>query len=99
MAKQPAPKPTPARDHTIRTLVIAAILGAIVGWFAATSPSSPIAPSETRRPLLRFVARVAKLGLWVMWAAEPAPAQEPYRIVHARIGNDGHPVLNHSEGW
>ena len=87
----------PDRQRDIRILVIAGILGVALGWFAATSPSSPIRPAPDR-PVLRFLAKVAKVGLWVMWAAEPPPRQQQY-IVHARVDEDGHRVLNHGQGW
>lgn len=86
------------RQRDIRLLVIAGILGCALGWFAATSPASPIRPAPDR-PVLRFLARVAKLGLWVMWAAEPPPQETKTYIVHARVDEDGHPVINHARGW
>lgn len=85
------------QERDFRPLVIAAILGAALGWFAATSPNSPIRPAPDR-PVLRLIARLAKLGLWVMAFAEPAPEQKFY-VVHARVDEDGHKVLHHGEGW
>lgn len=86
------------RQRDMRLLVMAGIVGIALGWFAGTSPSSPIRPNpKPDRPVLRFIAKVAKVALWALVAAEPPPPQ--HAVVHARIGHDGHQVLNHSEGW
>jgi hypothetical protein len=93
----PAIKPDRQRD--IRLLVIAGILGCALGWFAATSPASPIKPAPDR-PVLRFLAKLAKTGLWVMMFAEQPPKEETQTyIVHARVDEDGHPIINHARGW
>lgn len=83
-----------------RNLVIAGIVCLAIGWWLASSPSSPVRPDpEPRRPVLRFIARVAKSFLWVMMVAERPPQQPQAHIVHARVDADGHQVLNHGEGW
>lgn len=87
---------TPTRQRDIQILVIAGILGIALGWFAATSPLSPVKPAP-ERPVLRFLSRVAKLGLWALMVAEPPPAQ--HHLVHARVDEHGNKVLNHAEGW
>lgn len=87
--------PSPERD--LRPLVIAGILGLALGWFAATSPISPVKPAP-ERPVLKFLARVAKLGLWVVAFADPPPA-DVHRVVHARVDEHGNKVLHHGEGW
>ena len=89
---------TPDRQRDIRLLVIAGILGCALGWFAATSPASPIRPAPDR-PVLRFLAKLARTGLWVMMFAEPPPQETKTYIVHARVDEDGHPVINHARGW
>lgn len=86
----------PSRQRDIQILVIAGILGIALGWFAATSPLSPVKPAP-ERPVLRFLAKVAKLGLWALMVAEPPPAQ--HNLVHARVDEHGHKVLHHGEGW
>jgi|GEM_PF-886272 len=86
---------TPQRD--LRPLVIAGILGLALGWFAATSPISPVKPAP-ERPVLRFLAKVAKIGLWVVAFADPPPTQA-HHVVHARVDEHGNKVLHHGEGW
>ena len=85
----------PAAD--LRPFVIAGILGVALGWFAATSPVSPVKPAP-ERPVLRFLARMAKLGLWVVAFADPPPA-DVHHVVHARVDEHGQKVLHHGEGW
>lgn len=89
----------PAKDtypQDMKLLVLSGIAGIALGWFAATSDYSPIKP-EPDRPILRLLARVAKIGLWALMFAEQPPQQQ--QLVHARIDEHGHRVLNHSEGW
>lgn len=93
------PAPTHDRQRDVRIMVIAGILGCALGWFAATSPASPIKPAPDR-PVLRFLAKVARTGLWVMMFAEQRPKEESrHYIVHARVDEDGNKVLNHGQGW
>jgi hypothetical protein len=81
-----------------RNIVIAGLVCLAIGWWLASSPASPIRPeAEPRRPVLRFIAKVAKGFLWVMMVAERPPQEA--NIVHARIDADGHQVLNHGQGW
>jgi|LakMenEpi03Aug12_release.lakeMendotaPanAssembly.Ray.scaffolds.fasta_scaffold164825_2 hypothetical protein len=88
---------TVLRKTDVRLLVIAGILGVAVGWWAATSPASPVKPAP-ERPVLRFLAKLAKTGLWVMMFAEQPPAEQHY-VVHARVDENGHRVLDHGKGW
>lgn len=97
MSDAPAPV-VRDRQRDIRIMVIAGILGCALGWFAATSPVSPIKPAP-ERPVLRFLAKLAKTGLWVMMFAEPPPKEQQHYIVHARVDEDGNKVLNHGQGW
>jgi hypothetical protein len=84
-------------NRDMRIVSIAVLVAVAVTWAAATSDYSPLKPQQDR-PVLRFLARVAKLGLWVMAVADPPPAQQHY-VVHARVDSDGHRVLNHGQGW
>lgn len=82
-----------------RYAIMAGVVCLAFGWWLATSPVSPIAPKPPERPVLRFIARIAKGFLWVMLAAERPPQDQQARLVHARVDADGHQVLNHGEGW
>lgn len=85
-----------------RTLAAVAVALAVGYWLAA-SPSSPVpAPRPNDRPVVRFLARVAKQFLWVALLAEKPP-EEPQPDHHvaraARIGDDGYPIVDHGRGW
>ena len=84
-------------NRELRIVSIAVLVAAAVTWAAATSDYSPIKPQQ-ERPVLRFLARLAKTGLWVMMFAEPPPAKEAY-VVQSRVDSEGHRVLNHGQGW
>lgn len=62
----------------------------------------PTPAPQNDRPVLRFLARMAKTFLWVALVAEKAP-QEPqpdhHVQVQARIGEDGYPVVDNARGW
>jgi len=78
-----------------RSTVLACVLCAGFGWWLASSPASPVRPEpEPQRPVLRFLSRFAKLGLWVMLAAEPAP-QSPQQLAKATPRDaDGNVILD-----
>ena len=86
-----------------RKLVAIIVVALAAGWWLGSSPASPINPTP-QRPVLQAVGRlariVARLGLWMAMAAEPAPPSEPQQIVRSPgVDADGHRVLNHGEGW
>jgi hypothetical protein len=81
----------------IQSAVVVGLVAVMLTWWAATSDYSPVKP-EPARPVLRFVQRLARLGLWAMMFAEQPPAERAY-VVHARVDADGHRVLNHGQGW
>jgi hypothetical protein len=81
----------------IQSAVVVGLVTVMLTWWAATSDYSPVKP-EPARPVLRFVQRLARLGLWAMMFAEQPPAEQAY-VVHARVDADGHRVLNHGQGW
>lgn len=83
-----------------KTLTVIAVSLAI-GYWLASSSSSPVGPSPTNgRPVLRLLARAAKTLLWVSLVAEQPPqAEQTTYVVHARIGDDGAPIINHARGW
>jgi len=84
-------------QREIQTAVVVGLVAVMLTWWAATSDYSPVKP-EPQRPVLRFVQRLARLGLWAMMFAEQPPAEQAY-VVHARVDADGHRVLNHGQGW
>ena len=85
-----------------RTLWIVAV-ALVVGYWLASSSSSPIpSPRPNDRPVVRFLARIAKNFLWVALLAEKPPAepQPDHRLAHTtRIGDDGYPLLDNARGW
>jgi hypothetical protein len=81
----------------IQSALVVGLVAVMLTWWAATSDYSPVKP-EPQRPVLRFVQRLARLGLWAMMFAEPPPEQPQY-VVHARVDEDGHRVINHGQGW
>lgn len=86
-----------------RTLWIVAICLAL-GWWLGSSPASPVNPSpQPDRPVLTAIARLARVaarwGLWAAMLAEQPPEQQEQRIVRHMYDSDGHPVVDHAEGW
>ncbi len=78
-----------------RNTFVAACLGCLVaGYLVACVPGfDPINPFVPKhdRPVVRFLQRLAKLGLWVAVFADPPPRQER---LYREQGN-----ICHSEGW
>jgi hypothetical protein len=86
-----------------RKLVAVVLVALVVGWWLGSSPSSPINPTP-QRPVLHALAKLtrtaARLGLWMAFAAEATPRQEPQQIVRSpAVDADGHRVVDHGEGW
>jgi hypothetical protein len=81
----------------IQTAVVVGLVAVMLTWWAATSDYSPVKP-EPSRPVLRIIQRLARLGLWAMMFAEQPPQEQRY-VVHARVDENGHRVLNHGQGW
>ena len=84
-----------------RKMIGVCLLGIVLGWWLASSSSSPVAPDRPAdRPVLRAIARVAKMFLWVALAAEKPPASDTKTyVVHARVDENGNPILDHARGW
>ena len=84
-----------------RRIIAAVIVAVAVGWWATHAASSPFTPKPKDRPVMRFLAKVAKIGLWVAMAAEKpiAPDDAESRQMIARFDESGNRVLSHGEGW
>lgn len=82
-----------------KRLVVAVVLAVAVTWCAATSDYSPLKP-RPERPVLRFIQRLARAGLWVMWCAEPAPQDADGLVYHAQAYDEhGQRILDSGKGW
>lgn len=88
-----------------RRLVWMLVAAVALGWWLGSSPSSPVAPPrEPDRPVVRAIAQVVRLaarwGLWAALLAEPPPPPESAERVARHVYDaDGHPVIDHAEGW
>ena len=86
-------------NSDLRKISIAVLVAVAATWCAATSDYSPIKP-QPERPVLRLLQRLARVGLWVMWAAEPQPQPTENLVYHAQaFDKDGNRVLDHGKGW
>jgi len=86
-------------NSDLRKISIAVLVAVAVTWCAATSDYSPIKPKPDR-PVLRLIQRLARVGLWVMWAAEPQPPANENLVYHAQAyDREGNRVLDHGKGW
>lgn len=77
-------------------LAIVCLVCLAAGWWLSPSRDPEPQPS---RPVLRWIAKAAKNALWFMLIAEPPPADQKAYVVHARVGEDGQPLLDHGRGW
>jgi hypothetical protein len=85
-----------------RDALLCVAIGIAIGWWLGSSPESPVNPNS-QRPVLSAVGRLARtaarLGLWLAVSAEPPPQQQR-QLVHSQAYDaEGHPVLDHREGW
>jgi hypothetical protein len=85
--------------------VLIAVAAIVVGGVAFQNLPAPNPKPE--RPVLKFIAKVAKLGLWLMFVHAPQTPRvfaahssqpEPGEQVH-RVDESGQRILNHAEGW
>lgn len=87
-----------------RRTVWIVVVALVLGWWLGSSPASPVNPHPVPdRPILTALARLtrtaARLGLWLAVAAEPPPATGQERLVQHVYDADGHPIVDHGEGW
>lgn len=86
-----------------KNVVLVAVAAFALAWFMASNQGggflpNPFVPARPQRPVLAFLARVAKTFLWVAVFAEPRPDQPPrHHVVQATIGPDGHELLEHGD--
>lgn len=85
-------------DLELRRIIVAVVAAAAVTWAAATSDLSPVKPKPDR-PVLKLLARVARLGLWVAAFAEPQPASAEGLVYHAGYDEHGQRILDSGKGW
>lgn len=82
------------------TLAAACVACLVAGYLVACVPGfdpiNPFVPKRPDRPVARFLARLAKMGLWVMVFADPPPTDQT--PMYARYSSEGE-MLCHSEGW
>lgn len=88
---KPAAKPI---DRKILAIGIGLLAVGFVMGQGAGGGSLPWAPKK-ERPILTALARLAKLGLWVL-VVEPVPDDLPDDNQYTRIDCDH---INHREGW
>ncbi len=83
-----------------RTAIAICAACLIAGYLAANAPGfqplNPFKPAHDR-PVMRFLSRIAKIGLWVTVFSEPAPCA-PEVQYKGRDTNDGS-MICHREGW
>jgi hypothetical protein len=82
-----------------KTLLIVAVAFVIGLYVSGSGRSDNPAPSPApQRPVLRLIAKAAKTLLWVALFTEQPPAEAAY-VVHARVDDEGRPMLDHGRGW
>lgn len=87
-----------------RNTVYLLLAAVVLGWWLGSSPASPINPHPVPdRPVLTAFVRLAKiaakLGLWAALAAEQPPEERQQLVQTRRVDAEGHPVIDHAEGW
>ena len=88
---KPASKPL---DRKLLTIGIGLLAVGFVMGQGAGGGSLPWAPKK-ERPILTALARLAKLGLWVL-VVEPVPDDLPDDNQYTHLDTD---IINHREGW
>lgn len=83
-----------------RKTAFAIVAALVVGYWASQAVHAP--SPQPDRPVVRWIAKIAKNLLWVALIAEKPP-EEPQPDHHvaraARIGDDGYPIVDNSKGW
>lgn len=80
-------------DRNVMIVVAAVVIGGIL------FQTLPAPRPKPERPVLKFIAKIAKLGLWVM-LAHSGPTPHLYAAGHVhQLDASGHRVLQSGEGW
>ena len=90
VTNKPASKPLDKKILTIGIGLLA--VGFVMGQ--GSGGSLPWAPKK-ERPILTALARVAKLGLWLL-VVEPVPDDLPDENQYTHLDTY---IINHREGW
>ena len=80
-----------------RSLLVVGLACLVIGCLVSTVPGfDPLNPfhPQSQRPVIKFLARLAKLGLWVTVFADPRPQQQ-----YAARHTDRRAMVCHAEGW
>lgn len=80
-----------------RSHVTLAIVCLLVGYWLASSPSSPVNP-QPKRPVLAWISKMARTALWISLLTEPPPPMDT-RTHLAKVDDAGQPLLDHGRGW
>jgi formate-dependent nitrite reductase membrane component NrfD len=91
--------------HVMYSILLA--VGIAAGFWLGSSPASPVNPNPPR-PVLRafagLIRTAARLGLWIAIAGEQQPVEtsrgrQQLATRPTRYDADGHPIVDHAEGW
>lgn len=86
-----------------KRLVYAFVAGLVFAWWMSSGNAplpTPFSPTpDNGRPVLRWVAKAAKNALWFMLIAEPQPEPTGPQLAQHAIGDDGHPVIDHTRAF
>lgn len=81
-------------NEQTKRLALVVILAIFIGLFASRQPDP-----KPDRPVLKWISRAAHTALWFMLMAEKPPEKQEQMLVHARVDEQGNPVIDHARGW
>ncbi len=83
---------------TIAAVIIALAAGLYLNSGGQPDPFVPT-PPKPDRPVVSWIAKIAKTLLWLALLGEPTDDQESVQVVNARCDENGQPLLDHGRGW